>query len=165
MLEAVQPRRRSFVSPRSGGTDPLDRHGLEILSDDECLELLTRAPVGRLGFSSGALPVIFPVNIEVQGRRAYFRAADGVKLRAARNHAVACLQVDDYDALEHRGWSVLATGRLHCAEDEAASVTVRPWASTIEGELVCLDIELVSGRGIGTHAPLDAPRSGPSQRA
>ncbi|HKY13642.1 MAG TPA: pyridoxamine 5'-phosphate oxidase family protein, partial [Microthrixaceae bacterium] len=60
-----------------------------MLSDGECLELLAASPVGRLGFSSGVLPVIFPVNIELHGWRAYFRVVEGEKLRAADARSVA----------------------------------------------------------------------------
>jgi nitroimidazol reductase NimA-like FMN-containing flavoprotein (pyridoxamine 5'-phosphate oxidase superfamily) len=134
----------------------LDRHGLEVLSNDECLELLAASPVGRLGFSSGVLPVIFPVNIELHGWRAYFRVLEGEKLRAAHTGAVACIEVDEYDTFEHRGWSVLATGRLRPAsgDDEVdAAPSVRPWARTEAGHLVSLDIELLSGRRIRRPVP------------
>ncbi len=34
----------------------LDRNGLEILDREECLRLLEFATLGRIGFTSGALP-------------------------------------------------------------------------------------------------------------
>src|SRR5687767_9942930 len=84
----------------------------EVLSDEECLRLLGREPVGRLGTTSGALPVVLPVNFALDGTRILFMTDPGLKLDAARNGDVACMEVDGYDRWSHRGWSVLATGRL-----------------------------------------------------
>ena len=129
------------------------RSRLEILDNAECLRLLEKAGVGRIGLSADALPVILPINFALDGQRAVFATERGTKLTAARHRAVACLEVDGYDALSHGGWSVLATGRLReltgAEADLAASLPVSPWA--LDGptrHYVELGIELVSGRRI-----------------
>ena len=126
---------------------------VEVLSDDECLQLLGREPVGRLALTSGALPVVLPVNFTLQGRMIVFASAPGLKLDAAHSGTVVCLEVDGYDVLSHGGWSVLATGRL--AEitdpaqlDEARRLPLSPWAISEPQHYVQLAIELLSGRRI-----------------
>jgi nitroimidazol reductase NimA-like FMN-containing flavoprotein (pyridoxamine 5'-phosphate oxidase superfamily) len=130
------------------------RHRFAVLDEEECLRLLPLLPVGRLGFSAGALPVVLPVNFTVVDRTVVFCTEPGLKLDAAAARAVACLEVDDYDVLSHSGWSVLATGRLEVVTDpdhEAVlrRLPVQPWAWQASRHYVELPIELLSGRKIG----------------
>jgi nitroimidazol reductase NimA-like FMN-containing flavoprotein (pyridoxamine 5'-phosphate oxidase superfamily) len=130
-------------------------HRFAVLDDEECLRLLPRLPVGRLGFSAGALPVVLPVNFAVVDRTIVFCTEPGLKLDAALARAVACLEVDDYDVLSHSGWSVLATGRLDVVTtpDRLAAMRqlpVQPWAWQASRHYVELGIELLSGRRIGS---------------
>jgi nitroimidazol reductase NimA-like FMN-containing flavoprotein (pyridoxamine 5'-phosphate oxidase superfamily) len=135
-------------------TDSRSRR-LEILDDDECLRLLHTGPIGRLGLSAGALPVILPINFTLDGRRIVFATEPGLKLDAARQRAVACLEVDGYDGFEHSGWSVLATGRLEELDDPeelavAHALPLSPWAASgTARHYVALGIELLSGRCVG----------------
>lgn len=126
---------------------------LEVLTEDECLTLLRREPVGRLGLSSGALPVVLPVNFVLVDRTIVFASDNGLKLDAARQRTVACLEVDGYDRWQHSGWSVLATGRLGEITDperlsEAHMLPISPWALTNPEHFVELEVELLSGRRI-----------------
>lgn len=127
---------------------------LEVLDDLGCLELLRRHPIGRLGLSAGALPVVLPVNFTLEGRSAIFRTEPGLKLDAARHQSVACLEVDEYDLLSHTGASALATGRLAIVTDpvrlmQVSTLPLRPWGSPDASHVVELRIELMSGRSIG----------------
>ncbi len=126
---------------------------LEVLDQEECRSLLGSRPVGRLGLSENALPVVLPVNFVVDEDRILFISDDGVKLRAAREGAVACLEVDSYDTMRHSGWSVLVTGRL--AEippgprrDRAEQMALQAWALPAARHYVELGIDLMSGRRI-----------------
>ena len=138
---------------RSPAATGRDGHGLGVLDEETCLRLLGEQHVGRLGFSAGSLPVIHPVNYVLSGRSILFGSEAGEKLRAAEQHAVACLQIDHHDAFEHSGWSVLATGRLRVLP--AGEVPVAPgahgpapWALRAD-HLVELSAEILSGRVIG----------------
>lgn len=129
---------------------------LEVLDDVHCLELIARHPIGRIGLSAGALPVVLPVNFILQGRAAIFRTEPGLKLDAARQQAVACLEVDEYDPMSHTGSSALATGRLAVVTDpvrlgELAELPLRPWGAPDAAHVVELRIELLSGRTIRLH--------------
>ena len=131
----------------------VDEHGVGILDEDTCFRLLGDCSVGRLGISDGALPAIMPVNYVLRQRDILFESADGAKLRAARRADVACLQIDDVDLVDHRGWSVLATGRLQLVDPDEiiamGDLRLMPWALRGELQLVRLRVELISGRVIG----------------
>ena len=130
----------------------LDTHGLEVIDERGCFHLLQHAPVGRLGFSSGALPVIYPVNYVLLDKSVIMGSDDGDKARAARNGVVACLEVDHFDAMEHTGWSVLATGRLTLVDptlrSEMEHLPLVPWGLSSSPNYLSLQIELISGRRI-----------------
>lgn len=125
----------------------------EVLSEDECMQLLASAPVGRIALTSAALPVVLPVNFVAVDRTIVFASDPGLKLEAARAGQIACLEVDGYEVVDHTGWSVLATGRL--AEitnldrlDKARHLPLSPWALSHPHHFVELAIELLSGRRI-----------------
>ena len=88
----------------------VDRNGLEVLDRDECLRLLAVATLGRIGFTSGALPTVLPVNFHLDGERILVRTARGSTLEAALRNVVVAFEVDDFDPIEHAGWSVAVTG-------------------------------------------------------
>jgi nitroimidazol reductase NimA-like FMN-containing flavoprotein (pyridoxamine 5'-phosphate oxidase superfamily) len=129
-----------------------DRNGLEVLSRDECVELLSAATIGRIGVSSGALPLVLPVNFCVDGDRIVLRTGEGTKLDAASRHAVVSFEVDDIDPLCHTGWSVVVTGIAAPLEsepelDRAKTLPLRPWAPSGD-RYVAISLEDVSGRRI-----------------
>ena len=127
--------------------------GLELLSEDECLQLMATAAVGRIGVTIGALPAIFPVNFAVQDGSIYFRTGVGTKLAAAAHRSVVAFEVDRVDPFEHSGWSVLAIGTANQVTDPeelAALSNLRfgPWADGERAHLVRIPVEVVSGRRI-----------------
>ena len=139
-----------FGPPRAS---QIDDHGLGVLDESTCLDLLREERVGRVGFSAHALPVIFPVNFVVEGRSVLFSSDQGEKLRAAEAGSVACFEVDWFDPLSHDGWSVLATGRLATVDELRATTLLHDhplahWAIEGDRQLVELPIEMLSGRRI-----------------
>jgi nitroimidazol reductase NimA-like FMN-containing flavoprotein (pyridoxamine 5'-phosphate oxidase superfamily) len=125
----------------------------EVLDDEECLALLDHEPVGRLALTSGALPVVLPVNFTLDERTIVFATDPGLKLDAARAEVVACLEIDGFDRWAHSGWSVLATGRMKEITDpvrreRARHLPLSPWAAPNAGHYVGLSIDLLSGRRI-----------------
>ena len=134
----------------------VDRNGLEVLARDECLTLLGRATIGRLGVTSGALPTVLPVNYRLIGDQVVFRTSVGTKLHAATTNAVVAFEVDDLDPMEHTGWSVVVTGVARpldtnqlSATERMAATKVPRWAPEGDGQLVGVSTDLVSGRRIG----------------
>ncbi|HEY2813081.1 MAG TPA: pyridoxamine 5'-phosphate oxidase family protein [Acidimicrobiales bacterium] len=128
----------------------------EVLTDEECLLLLGREPVGRIALTSGALPVVLPINFTLDHGTIVFATEPGLKLDAARAGAVACLEIDGIDRWAHSGWSVLATGRMNEITDpqrraRARELPVSPWAAPAAHNFVELSIDLLSGRRVNHH--------------
>lgn len=131
----------------------VDRNGLLMLDRAECLRLLGMATLGRIGLTSGALPVILPVNFWFDGERIYIRTGPGTKLSAATRDSVVAFEVDDIDPIWHSGWSVIVTGLAHHVvdPDELDRIEAMPiarWAPVGGDHVISITPELVSGRRI-----------------
>ncbi len=83
--------------------------GLEILSEEQCRELLDSRDLGRIAFPLGDETEIFPVNYATDGTIIVFRTAPGTKLAQSILSRVA-FEVDDWDAERKVGWSVVLKG-------------------------------------------------------
>lgn len=134
-----------------GGRVTLDRNGLEVLDEGECFALLATARIGRVGITSGALPVILPVNFVLVDRTVLFRTGLGTKLDAATRGAVVAFEADDCDPLDHAGWSVNVIGVARDLSDVVARMTfdasaIPRWAPADAARVVAIEAEIVSGR-------------------
>jgi nitroimidazol reductase NimA-like FMN-containing flavoprotein (pyridoxamine 5'-phosphate oxidase superfamily) len=131
----------------------IDRNGMEVLGREECLRLLGEAHLGRVGLTSGALPIILPVNYRLVGDEVLFRSGLGTKLDAATRNTVVAFEVDHFDTFPHAGWSVVVTGVARPIDpDEAeallSSAPIARWVPGSDGHTVAISTELVSGRRI-----------------
>ena len=66
-------------------------------------------------------------------------------------------EVDDLDMVERQGWSVIVDGHLVTAQPAAAAVAVlehlAPWAPGDRPFLMCIVIDVVTGRWVRASAP------------
>ena len=126
--------------------------GLESLTEPECLALAARCPIGRVAVSVGALPSVVPVNFCFVGRDVVFRTAAGTKFAAAVRGTVVAFEVDDFDALDHSGWSVVIVGEAcEIVGGDLADLEplpVRAWARGVRDHVVRIRSDIVSGRRI-----------------
>ena len=83
--------------------------GLETLTEDQCRELLATRDLGRIAFSIGDQPEVFPVNYASDGSVVVFRTASGTKLEHSIKRRVA-FEVDDWNPASGVGWSVVVKG-------------------------------------------------------
>ena len=130
----------------------VDRNGLEVLSRDECVELLSQRTLGRVAVSIAALPVVLPVHYGIVGGDVVFRTVAGTKLTGAVTNAVVAFEVDDIDD-GGVGWSVLVVGRAEIVDDpveRAAAEDVIPesWLPVAPAYVVRVRGDVVSGRRI-----------------
>ena len=125
---------------------------LEILTEQQCRQLLAQAHVGRVAVTIGALPAIFPVNYALMDGAIVFMTGEGTKLRAALSNTVVAFEVDAIDPLAHGGWSVMAVGIASEITgpdlEQARTLPLRPWAPGERGHYVRIAPELISGRRI-----------------
>ena len=138
----------------SHGNSSQDWSGLEVLSTAECHELLSTTAVGRIGFVDAGSPLILPVNFTMDGAAVVFRSAPGSKLAAAMLQRPVAFEIDDWDPVNHTGWSVLATGVADLVDDadEVARLErlpVRPWSRPdLRDQWVRVMVEELTGRRI-----------------
>ncbi|MGE3619905.1 MAG: pyridoxamine 5'-phosphate oxidase family protein [Acidimicrobiia bacterium] len=129
----------------------LDRNGLEVLDEQECLRLLAGHVVGRIGTTAAALPTILPVNYTLVGGRIVFRTGRGTKLQRALDHDVVAFEVDDLDVEAHSGWSVVAVGVARVVADPELlalldQAGIAHWVPGSDGCYVEIEPTTISGR-------------------
>jgi uncharacterized protein len=125
--------------------------GLELLTDEQALQLLAGAEVGRVGITLGSLPAIFPVNYRLIDGAIIFRTAPGSKMSAATEGAVVAFEVDDYQLADRSGWSVLVVGLAEVVDDDElavklAAVHLEPLVDGPRTAIVRITPTFLSGR-------------------
>lgn len=138
-----------------------DSGGLEILTEEECRELLGKVPLGRIVFTDRALPAIQPVNFLLSHGDVIIRTSSGSKLAAAARNAVVAFEVDQFDADARRGWSVVVVGHARVVSENGAlarlrSLPLRSWAPGERDHYIAITPELISGRRIPAPASADS---------
>jgi nitroimidazol reductase NimA-like FMN-containing flavoprotein (pyridoxamine 5'-phosphate oxidase superfamily) len=118
----------------------------EALTEAECRTLLSTRTFGRVGVTSGGLPVILPVRYSYADDTITFRSGRGTKLRAAQNGDVLAFEVDAYDPETGDGWSVLVLGRATVVGAPAGSGAANGETANGVAHDVRLNCELVTGR-------------------
>lgn len=131
---------------------PVDRLGLEVLSPEQCWDLLAAAPVGRLAFVDQGAPMVLPVTHGVVGRRIAFRSPAGGKLSAAIVASPVAFEVDEWDVGDRSGWSVVARGVAESSPEDADALDamgIVPWLEpAIRGTWIEVRVDEVTGRRI-----------------
>lgn len=129
------------------------RTGLDVLSYDECLGLLARAPIGRVAVHlNGHPPVIFPINYTLHDTNIVFRTDTSSILHQADHHTVA-FEIDGIDRLYHLGWSVLVVGTVEEITKRTevaalATLPLGPWAPGPKSHWMRIRPDTITGRNI-----------------
>jgi uncharacterized protein len=127
------------------------------LPEEECRRLLGMHTIGRVGITSGGLPLILPVHYAYDDGVVVFRTGTGTKLRAAASGDVLAFEVDTYDAASGVGWSVMVLGRAEVVTTQHEQIGLPTFdEESSDGErnhYVRLYCELVTGRLIRSSEP------------
>lgn len=119
---------------------------LEVLSADECWELLHTRPVGRVGWSGIEGVSVVPVNYAIDRETVLLRTTPySLMARDCAGREVA-FEVDEIDAERHEGWSVLVRGR--CERQERAADEPHPWATGSRVLGLRITVRSLTGRRI-----------------
>ena len=94
---------------RLGMTNVPDPH-VDVLTANECWDLLRTQVVGRLAVAIMNRPDIFPVNYVIDHGSVVFRTDEGTKMAAALLGTAVAFETDHYDAVAGVAWSVVAKG-------------------------------------------------------
>ncbi|WP_176449837.1 pyridoxamine 5'-phosphate oxidase family protein [Geodermatophilus saharensis] len=121
----------------------------EVLTESECRTLLAGAAVGRLGFTTGALPAITPVPFAVRHGRVVIPALPGSREASACRRAVVAFEVDSVDRGDGSAWAVTVVGhaRVVTGSDEIAALDdlgLRLWAGR-SGCYIVVETSQVTG--------------------
>jgi nitroimidazol reductase NimA-like FMN-containing flavoprotein (pyridoxamine 5'-phosphate oxidase superfamily) len=131
----------------------VSHYGLEVLSPEECLELLETQTLGRIGVRVGDTQAILPINFAVHDGDIVFRTDPGMKLMAAVLRTKVVFEADHTDPDSHAGWSVNVVGHVeeargHAERDEILALPLEPWAEGVRDNVVRIRCEQISGRRI-----------------
>jgi len=132
---------------------PIDKSGLDVLSDAESFELLSTMPIGRVAYSDKALPVIVPVTFAFDGTDIVVRTQRRSRLATQASQNIVAFEVDDIDLTTRTGWSVVIVGRFQLVEDPEEirrldSLELHSWAPAAHDKYLKLRPEMISGRRI-----------------
>ncbi len=124
---------------------------LTVLTREQCIELLTTVPIGRLVYTARALPAVAPVNFVVDGHDIVIRVGYGSSLAAAIRGSIVAFEVDEFDLDLRTGWSVTVTGPAREERDDAElarlrGLPLRPWAEGLRDHVIRIPLEIVHGR-------------------
>jgi uncharacterized protein len=114
---------------------------LETLPEAECRALLAANTLGRIGMTSGGLPVILPVRYRSIDGMITFQTGTGTTRRSAESGDVLAFEIDGYDSRANEGWSVLVQGRASVSRADGDDSQVHEYS-------VRLREELISGRRV-----------------
>ena len=125
---------------------------LSELSRDECFRLLASVPVGRVGVSIDAIPVVVPVNFALMDGDIVFRTVQGTEFHVVAAGAVVAFEIDGHEPDGGHGWRVLVQASRGFSPttpsyEHARELTGEPWA--VDGaadRIVCITSIVVTGR-------------------
>lgn len=123
------------------------------LSRSQALPLLASARVGRLIFTTGALPAVRVMNFALVDQQIVLRTAANTTVARSVNNTIVAFQVDDLDVATSSGWSVTVTGRARLVTDPELidrykTVPLVPWASGARDQFVAISTEKVEGQRV-----------------
>ena len=126
-------------------SDPL---GLDVLDRDECLALLATVGVGRLVYTSQAMPAVQPVRFVVREGAVLCRVPARGTVFAGVFDSVVAFSADSFGAGLSGGWFVTVVGRAAYVRDSPADSSPSWWVPTPNARAIRIPVESISGRRI-----------------
>ena len=125
------------------------------LSDEECWDLLRDTEFGRMAYHLAGEVHIVPINYATDGRRLYFKTAEGSKLLGIVMNEDVAFEIDRIT--EESATSVCLRGRAHLLEGSEEHVVenlpLRPWVPTLKFNVVAIDPAEMTGRSFQLKRP------------
>jgi uncharacterized protein len=127
---------------------------VEVLDHAQCVALLATVHIGRIVFTSRAMPAVRPVRFATREDAVWFRMPVGDLWLAGVLDTVVAFAVDDVSADLGAGWFVTVLGRAgeirdrHLVAELAALLPAVPSADDDDDRYVRVPIEQVSGSRI-----------------
>ena len=133
-----------------------DDSALKQLTRDECLQLMTSAPVGRIIYTRQALPAVELVNFAIYNGDIIIRTDHSGKLAAATRGAVVAFEADSLDNERHVGWSVTVVGQSQEVTDpneigRLKQIGLRSWVPGDQEHFIRISPGILNGRRLSAH--------------
>ena len=125
------------------------------LTTEECLARLSAGTVGRVAFSTPGGIRLVPLNYSVFEGAVLMRTSSYSELGTYAADTQVAFEIDDFDAAEQSGWSVVAIGRLGRVLDREELERIRlawdpePWAAGARHCYLRLAWRELTGRRLG----------------
>lgn len=128
---------------------------IDVLTSGECFQMLAARGIGRIGLIAGGYPLIIPVNYALDRDVVVIRTQPG-SIVARAEHANVTFQVDEFNAANESGWSVLLRGQAESLTaqhskplvERTLGTDVRPWAPGDRNHWMRIIAHGISGRRI-----------------
>jgi nitroimidazol reductase NimA-like FMN-containing flavoprotein (pyridoxamine 5'-phosphate oxidase superfamily) len=124
---------------------------------------LASVPIGRVGLTIDAVPIVLPVNFAILDDDIVFRTVEGTKFHAASTGTVLAFEVDGYAPDGEQGWSVVVQGPSQVVSDPTEVYRIReliadPWAVDSSADrAVRIKNTIMSGRRFDRHHSRKVP--------
>ncbi len=132
-----------------------DGSPVEELSDLECWERLRENEFARLAYHLVGEVHISPVNYATDGRRLFFRTAEGSKLLGLTMNDDVAFEIDAVE--DESAWSVVVRGRATVLDGHSADIVeelpLRSWVPTAKHAYVAITPSEVTGRSFRLARP------------
>jgi hypothetical protein len=140
-----------------------DGPALQQLSRDECLQLMTSVPMGRIIYTRQALPVVELVNFALDDGDIVIKTDGDGKLAAATRQAIVAFEADCLDA-QQAGWTVTAIGPSREVTDpddigRLQKIDLSSWAHETREHFIRVYPELMNGLRLHAHGQEDGDQA------
>ncbi|MBC7310245.1 MAG: pyridoxamine 5'-phosphate oxidase family protein [Actinomycetales bacterium] len=134
-----------------------DANPVKKLTLEECWNLLESHEFGRLAYHLAGEVHIVPINYATDGKRIYFRTAEGSKLLGIVMNEDVAFEIDQVlgdfaSSVVLRGRATLLEGE---EEHEVESLPLRPWIPTLKYNVVAItpNEDEITGRAFDLSRP------------
>lgn len=132
---------------------------IEVLDEAECMRRISPGGIGRIAYQSRFGLAVLPVNYQLHEGAIVFRTAEHSPMDEDLRTGIAgaefqvAFEIDDIDAVNRQGWSVLVHGSAHLVQSDAEreavlNAGVDPWPGGERELFVRIVPSRVTGRGI-----------------
>jgi len=155
-----EPQAKVPVEAPDVDVEARDSGATEVLSTQQCWELLSSVEVGRLAVAAAGDIDIFPLNFAIDDGAVMFRTAEGTKLVEVVLAGRVAFEVDGYEPGHGRAWSVVVKGGAELLDrwsdiHHAQDLPLFPWNASPKERFVRIVPDTMTGRRFTVRATRD----------
>jgi uncharacterized protein len=124
------------------------------ISHSRCTELLSTQSIGRVAWQGPKGLQILPVTYAYYDGSIVFRTSPNSVLSDLSSSTEVVFEIDEIDQRNHRGWSVVASGKAEAVEEPLevnrllTDAGVVPWAPGERNMLIQITPQKITGRTV-----------------